>query len=98
MNEIDRETKTGITDYHHLDFDPALVVEALQTCMERVPGCTVGRSANGIGNLCVYDNEGAYVGVIELHRDPEVCLADRYDDDDDEDGSTVATRGGDGPW
>ena len=65
---IDRTTKTGITEYHYLDFDPARLVDALQEVMRRVPDCTIGRSAHGTGNLCVYDNRGEYVGVIDLNR------------------------------
>lgn len=44
------------------------LINILQQARERWPGCYVGRSGNGTGNINVYTADGArYVGVVELN-------------------------------
>lgn len=63
-------------DYSHRLFDPALLIDVIQLVRQLFPGCSVGRALNTIGNLCVYDSRGEYVGVIELHDPPELKILD----------------------
>lgn len=65
--------------YHHQDFDPVKLVDVLAEVIQKIPGCTVGRSREGTGNLCIYDR-GEYVGVIELHKEPEWFAYDDVED------------------
>jgi hypothetical protein len=58
-------------DYYHRPFDPVALISVIQQARKRFPDCHIGRAGNGIGNLCVYDSSGDYVGVIELHDPPE---------------------------
>jgi hypothetical protein len=58
-------------EYYYRPFDPNALIGVLQQTMDKFPGCSVGRAGNGIGNLCVYNREGEYVGVIDLHDPPE---------------------------
>lgn len=66
-------------DYHYQPFHLAPLIEILNRCLTQFPGCTVGRSGNDTGNLCVYDYDGEYVGVVQLHDPPELMVFEEED-------------------
>ena len=59
-------------DVHYRPFQLALLIDILNNCATQFPGCRLGRSGHGIGNLCIYDRYGSYVGVIDLGDPPEL--------------------------
>jgi hypothetical protein len=61
-------------EYHYQPFDPDALITVISETRTQFPNCTVGRSGNGTGNLCVYDRDNYYVGVIELHDPPELYV------------------------
>lgn len=73
------ESDIGINRFH-----PWQLRTVIDEAMTRWPGCTFSRAGNGIQNLCVYDYDGNYVGVISL-RTPELIVLEVYDDDGTED-------------
>lgn len=61
-------------DYHHKPFDATALVQVLLHTLHTFPNCTVGRAGNGVGDLCIYDKRGIYVGVIGVHDKPELTV------------------------
>ena len=62
-------------DYHHRPFSPTGLVDVLNEAQRQWPGCLVGRSASGTGNLNVYTADGReYVARIEQHDPPELVV------------------------
>ncbi|WP_078278589.1 hypothetical protein [Mycobacteroides franklinii] len=58
-------TDTDILTRGH--FSPAELVRWLGIIELRWPGATLGRSANGTGNIVVYQ-DGEYRALLELHN------------------------------
>lgn len=57
-------------------FDPFSnldLISVLQECERQWPLCTMLRSGNGTGNICVYDDD-EYVAVIMLRNPPELVI------------------------
>ena len=61
------------TDTFYRMFSLAELIAVLRDIEREIPDAMVGRSGNGTGNLCIYQ-DGEYVGVVELHDPPEYSI------------------------
>jgi len=59
---------------HYRQFSPEKLILRLSEATMRWPNCTLSRSGNGIGDICIYDRDGEYVGVVELTDPPELIV------------------------
>lgn len=50
------------------------LIGVLKECEQRFPLARLAKAGNATGNMVVYDADGDYVAVIELHHPPELTV------------------------